>query len=108
MVRVERQIRRARLQDAEDPDQVLERAVGEDADPLLGLDAARQQAVRDPVRVALELAVGEPARALGRRERVGPLGRARREELVEARVLGDPGRGKAVLHCSMTLTLSAT
>ena len=104
MVGIERQVGAARLQDAEDRDQVLERAVGEDADALLRLDAAREQLAGHAVGVALELRVGEPPRALGRREGVGPLGRPGRHELVEARVLGNLRCGAVRLHASYVYT----
>ena len=56
IVRVERQIGAARLEDAEQPDDHLERALDAQPDHHLGPDAEPAQMMRQPVGARIELA----------------------------------------------------
>ena len=62
VVRVERQIGAARLEDAEQPDHHLERALDAQPDHRLRPDPEPAQMVRQPVGVRLELAIAQRAR----------------------------------------------
>ncbi len=83
----------ARLEDGEQRDRQLERALHEDAHPHVGADTEAHQVVGEVVRARVELAVGE--RALGQHDRDG-VGRARRlrlAELVEEDIAAARARG---------------
>ena len=62
VVRVERQIGAAGLEDAEQPDQHLQRALDAQPHHHLGADPERAQMMRQLARARIELAVGEAAR----------------------------------------------
>ena len=55
--RIERQVGAARLQDAEQPDDHVERALGEDADEDVGADACGDEIVRELIRAPVELSI---------------------------------------------------
>ena len=83
--RVERQIRRARLQDAEQADHHLQRAIDQQTHNRLRTHPLRAQVVRQTVGVRIQRRVAQLTILVHRRDRIRSGRRLRREQLRQAR-----------------------
>ena len=81
IVGVERQVGAAGLEDADQPDQHLQRALDAQSHHHLGTDPERAQMMRQLARARIELAIGEALVLEHHRGRIGGLRHLRREQL---------------------------
>ena len=103
IVGVERQIGAARLEDAEKPNQQLQRALQAQAHHALRPHPERAQMARQLARARIELAITQPLILEHRRDRIRRLGNLRRKQLRQARSRHRPRRVVPMLQDPMPL-----
>ena len=103
IVGVERQIGAARLEDAEKPNQQLQRALQAQSHHALRPNPECAQMARQLARARIELAITQPLILEHRRDRIRRLGNLRRKQLRQARSRHRPRRVVPMLQDPMPL-----